>query len=392
MRGHRGTETMSHHLPTAPPPEAPSSSAACSLGLPAQQRLPDGFLDAKFHDRRRYSQRMWQLSGLFATGMWVWDYVIDAHGAQHTIGLRIGMGVLALVVAWSMAHPAMSPRNARLMIFAAAFMFDVLFFDILLRLDGGFIYGIGGYMYFQMAGFLVLQGLSFPLIMCAHILFSLGPHLQALLNPQLAFPHLLYAVQIWPATGLAIAAQYALYREYVHSYQLRQQLAEMAMQDPLTGAMNRRAFRDGASGLIANAQRHRQGVALLMVDADFFKRVNDEHGHAIGDAVLRQLTAIMQDVLRRNDLFCRWGGEEFVALLQGMGADDALEVAERIRQRVQQTEVPLPQGGSVSITVSIGVVAASADDTELEQLIYAADTALYHAKFAGRNQVSLSVT
>ncbi|MEQ6290431.1 diguanylate cyclase [Vogesella sp. GCM10023246] len=382
---------MSHHLPTATPPEAPPPSIAGPLGLPAPQALPNGFLDAKFHDRRRYSQRMWQLSGLFATGMWVWDYVIDASGAQHTIGLRIGMGLLALAVAWSMAHPAMSPRNARLMIFAAAFMFDVLFFDILLRLNGGFIYGIGGYMYFQMAGFLVLQGLSFPLIMSAHILFSLGPHLQALLNPQLAFPHLLYAVQIWPATGLAIAAQYALYREYVHGYQLRLQLAEMAMQDPLTGAMNRRAFRDGATGLIANAQRQRQGVALLMMDADFFKRINDEHGHAMGDAVLRQLTAIMQDVLRRNDLFCRWGGEEFVALLQGMAAEDALEVAERIRQRVQQAEVPLPQGGSVRITVSIGVAAAKADDTELEQLIYAADTALYRAKFAGRNQVSLSV-
>ncbi|MFC3533147.1 GGDEF domain-containing protein [Vogesella facilis] len=382
---------MSHHLPTATPPEAPPpSAAACALGLPVQGVLPSGFLDAKFHDRRRYSQRMWQLSGLFATGMWIWDYVIDANGAQHTIGLRLVMGLLAFGVAWGMAHPALSLRHSRLMIFAAAFLFDVLFFDILLRLHDGFIYGIGGYMYFQMAGFLVLQGLSFPLIMIAHILFSLGPHLQALLNPQLAFPHLLYAVQIWPATGLAIAAQYALYREYVHSYQLRQQLAEMAMQDPLTGAMNRRAFRDGASGLIASAQRQRQGVALLMMDADFFKRVNDEHGHAMGDAVLRQLTAIMQDVLRRNDLFCRWGGEEFVALLQAMDAHDALEVAERIRQRVQQAEVPLPQGGSIRITVSIGVAAAAASDAELEQLIYAADTALYHAKYAGRNQVTLS--
>ncbi|WP_174875346.1 GGDEF domain-containing protein [Vogesella oryzae] len=380
---------MSNHTPTAVQPEKPANSTG-ALGLPAAGVLPASFLDDKFRDRSRYSQRMWQLSALMASGMWVWDYVIDAAGAQHTLLLRLVMGLLAMGVAWSIAHPRMSLRHASLVIFATAFMLDVIFFDILKQLHDGFFYGIGGYMYFQMAGFLVLQGLSFPLIMAAHILFSLGPHLQALLNPQLEFPHLLYAVQIWPATGLAIAAQYALYREYIHSYQLLRQLSELASHDSLTGAMTRRAFRDGATTLIDDTRQQRQGVAILMMDADFFKRINDEYGHTTGDAVLRQIAAIMQDALRRNDLFCRWGGEEFVALLQSMDESDALEVAERIRLRVQQTEVQLPEGGSFRITVSIGVATAPDANAELEQLIIAADTALYRAKFNGRNRVCLA--
>lgn len=164
-------------------------------------------------------------------------------------------------------------------------------------------------------------------------------------------------------------------------------LHEMAHQDGLTKVMNRRAI-DGhlqeAIGRLARAT-HPSTVALL--DIDFFKRVNDTYGHQAGDAVLQEVASRIRDILRRTDKIGRYGGEEFVAILEGADAADAAEVAERIRMAVQ--ELPVDHGGQeISVTISIGLCAAPPGYTDsVARVVERADSALYDAKRSGRNRV-----
>lgn len=162
--------------------------------------------------------------------------------------------------------------------------------------------------------------------------------------------------------------------------------AYAADHDHLTGASSRRAFFAFAEREHARARRHAGGLALLLVDVDHFKRINDTHGHAVGDEVLRELVLRTQDVIRKVDYCARLGGEEFAVLLPEVGADTARTVAERLRATLDRS---LPRGASalpVSYTVSIGVAMLMEGET-LASLMARADAALYAAKAAGRNNV-----
>ncbi|MES2716585.1 MAG: diguanylate cyclase [Pseudomonadota bacterium] len=166
-------------------------------------------------------------------------------------------------------------------------------------------------------------------------------------------------------------------------------LQGLAHTDALTGVLNRRRFTDLAADELSRAQRHATPVALLMIDLDHFKAVNDKLGHAGGDAVLRSFAATAESVMRQGDVFGRVGGEEFAALLPQTTLAGAVVVAERLRQRIQGQPA---QVGSVELafTVSIGVSAwAGADSTEpdIDRLMVAADRALYAAKAQGRDRV-----
>jgi diguanylate cyclase (GGDEF)-like protein len=162
-------------------------------------------------------------------------------------------------------------------------------------------------------------------------------------------------------------------------------LVEQATTDPLTGAFNRRTMSQQL-GLVSVTTRDPKATnALLAIDLDLFKQVNDRHGHAAGDEVLKATVLCIRNRIRRGDMLFRTGGEEFVVLLPRSSAEDALRVAEDLRSRVEQAEL-LPQH---PLTVSIGVamqrVAQDADDWVL-----AADQALYEAKRAGRNRVVMA--
>ena len=160
----------------------------------------------------------------------------------------------------------------------------------------------------------------------------------------------------------------------------------LASQDPLTGAANRRALMQALETELARASRQHTPLALLMVDIDHFKRVNDHYGHLAGDHVLRQR-------LRASDVLGRYGGEEFMVLLPGTDLHGAAQLAEQLRQAVQAAPCEW-QGQRIAFTVSIGV-AASADtqadpSRTSEALLQAADQALYRAKDDGRNRVALA--
>jgi diguanylate cyclase (GGDEF)-like protein/PAS domain S-box-containing protein len=157
--------------------------------------------------------------------------------------------------------------------------------------------------------------------------------------------------------------------------------------DHLTGLSNRRAFFEAASLELVRRQRAPRPVSLIMLDADHFKAINDEHGHPAGDAVLRQLAASIKSVCRQVDVLARVGGEEFAAILPSVNLADAMAVAERLRAHVQMAST-LYEGRTISCTVSIGV--ATMDDTlaGVDDLIKRADQALYAAKRLGRNHVA----
>ena len=166
----------------------------------------------------------------------------------------------------------------------------------------------------------------------------------------------------------------------------QQRLARDADTDALTGLHNRRWMENMFPRTLQRFQMSERPVSLLMVDIDFFKRVNDEHGHAVGDQVLRESAQRMLRMLRPSDLCARFGGEEFCILLPELDADQATAIAQRVLAAFNSEPLDLDSGAKLKISVSIGVTdwdhLVSVDD-----LIRAADNALYQAKRDGRNRV-----
>lgn len=165
-------------------------------------------------------------------------------------------------------------------------------------------------------------------------------------------------------------------------------LAEQASTDALTGLHNRRGFEAQAGRLLALAGRQQVSAALMMLDIDHFKRVNDVHGHLAGDAVLREVARLCREGLRETDLAARFGGEEFVVLLPACAPASLERIGQDIRSRIANAAMVLPSGEQLGVTVSIGIsVALDADNNSLQQLLRRADEQLYRAKHAGRNSV-----
>ena len=163
---------------------------------------------------------------------------------------------------------------------------------------------------------------------------------------------------------------------------------ELAAKDSLTGVLNRRAFQDRLTTDRRALRLGSEPSALLLLDFDFFKAINDTHGHSAGDAVLAQCARALREELRPLDVFARWGGEEFIALLPCTSLQDAERVAERLRRAVSETRHPSWPAG-VSVTASIGVAALDPQDG-FDACLAAADHALYRAKAEGRNVVRVA--
>lgn len=165
-------------------------------------------------------------------------------------------------------------------------------------------------------------------------------------------------------------------------------LRHLSDHDALTGLRNRRSIERALSAEAARLARHDQTFALLALDIDHFKSINDRLGHPAGDEVLRALARTMQSAARRIDLAARTGGEEFWLLMPATDQPGAMVVAERLMQAVRQLSVAVA-GAEVGVTVSIGVAIASRRDEELESLLRRTDAALYRAKHQGRNRIEL---
>jgi diguanylate cyclase (GGDEF)-like protein len=167
---------------------------------------------------------------------------------------------------------------------------------------------------------------------------------------------------------------------------LMETLRESTLRDALTGLHNRRFLEESVESLVAQAQRHGMHMAILMADLDFFKMVNDEHGHDAGDAVLKALGKVLAQSVRSSDHVIRYGGEEFLIVLQETTGALAVAVAEKIRVRVEEMKVQIA-GKVLQKTISFGIADFPGDSDTFWQTVKFADVALYRAKETGRNRV-----
>ncbi|MCR8921168.1 DUF484 family protein [Dasania sp. GY-MA-18] len=173
----------------------------------------------------------------------------------------------------------------------------------------------------------------------------------------------------------------------------QERLHRLSMYDMLTQVKNRRAFNQALEKEVSRASRNKELLSLLFVDLDHFKRINDSHGHPTGDRALKIVAQHINQMLRKTDHVCRYGGEEFALLLPNCSPERALEIAERIRMQVSQLPIYNDAGQSLNLTLSIGVSCWQPGTTACEQalvserLVRCADEGVYSAKSKGRNTV-----
>jgi two-component system, cell cycle response regulator len=172
--------------------------------------------------------------------------------------------------------------------------------------------------------------------------------------------------------------------------QRNEELDRVSRTDALTGLHNRRHVEEYLSRLVSLARRNAEPIAVLIIDIDHFKSVNDGHGHDAGDAVLREVAQRMVRCVRLEDMVGRWGGEEFLVVLPNTAAQGAAELAERLRKVVADEPCRLPDGGAMQVTISLGCAASVLDDAGT--LVRSADAAMYEAKESGRNRVVVATS
>lgn len=170
-------------------------------------------------------------------------------------------------------------------------------------------------------------------------------------------------------------------------------IQDLAEKDSLTGLYNRRYLYEWAMRELERSIRYKQSLSVVMIDVDYFKKVNDEHGHKSGDLVLQALSKILLESGRRSDLSARYGGEEFIAVLPSTGLDGALKFSESLLEKIRGTSFPISPGKTIKITASLGIstrdFATDGDKPGLDDIIDEADQALYMAKERGRDRIEI---
>lgn len=175
-----------------------------------------------------------------------------------------------------------------------------------------------------------------------------------------------------------------------HDRRVRAELHRLATTDPLTGIANRRYFLNRVQREIDRKDRYGSDIALLILDIDHFKGINDRHGHAVGDTTLKAISAAGLATLRKVDLLGRIGGEEFGVLLPKTGIETAAIVADRLRQTIAACPLRIGPDTTVYVTASIGVTGIRQDDANPDPVLARADAALYRAKARGRNRIDIA--
>ena len=197
----------------------------------------------------------------------------------------------------------------------------------------------------------------------------------------------------WPVNAytfmLGAVAQFFISSLFVLmlSYKLNRNLESIATIDSLTGVLNRRGLEDASIKMQDICKRINLSMAVVLIDIDYFKKVNDTYGHLVGDDVLRHIAKTISGILRSSDVLGRYGGEEFCAFLPNTTESDALGLAERIRVGIEATPIKLGANVNLKTTVSIGVADSVRAGYDFKGLLATADSAMYGAKNGGRNRV-----
>ncbi len=192
---------------------------------------------------------------------------------------------------------------------------------------------------------------------------------------------------VYPILAARLRAALRLSEMQKKIAEANKKLTELASQDPLTGAYNRRHFFERANEEFSRSRRHSRSMCMIMIDIDHFKQINDKHGHAGGDDVLLKFCAICQQHKRETDIFARLGGEEFAFCCTDTTLEGAIVFAERLRTNIAGTTFDIHASPSLHITISLGLTMVLPCDDSIEQTLQRADMFLYLAKDSGRNQL-----
>jgi len=316
------------------------------------------------------------LTHLTASACLVIGHALGASAFARFLGRRVPLTVLVglsvVAIAFMTFFLLVAPRTEiRIAIYSLSVAaYSLIIAGLLLDVPRGPLRATHwpvGILYLIHAVFAVLQAFS-VLVQARDDIFAPG-WIQALWFIQSI------AVVTLTFTGLVLMA----------TQRISLELDQQASYDMLTGALTRRAFERLAEAEWSRSVRHDLPMSVLVLDLDRFKTLNDAHGHDTGDIWLKAFVDMTGGLLRREDILCRYGGEEFVILLPQTGLEAATYAAERIRRSVDGLRI---EGSSVSGSVSVGVAEKSAGQDDFKALFTAADQALYRAKQAGRNRVA----
>lgn len=345
------------------------------------------FLRTKFQDHRYFSIRMSVLASCGCAVLWLWDYVIDPVGAKSTVFLRLAMFVIGFIYTMTLkrvSYGILIPVS----MFVTTISWEIIFLNIINRLDTGTLYGISGFMFFLYLPLLMMQGLSFRLNALYIIIIAALPHIMASAGFVQNFQHKQYAVLIWLEVIMAIAVQIAVTSSYIIRYNAKLALKRIAITDEATGLSNRGHFIFCLEREIKQAQNIIKPVTVILMDIDNFKSINDQYGHPAGDEVIKRFADVCKVNIRDNDWVGRLGGEEFGIMLPGVNIEQAITIAERVRQEVEATVITTPKG-VIKFTCSAGI-AELQNIESFNRLYERVDKALYQAKNQGRNCICLA--
>ena len=346
----------------------------------------DAYLHARFVAYRGFSLLVSLAAALLTLGLWLRDFADDPVGAHRTMPIRFLMagGVLIYAVAlWLRLRRGMA-------LFAGYVAVVVIEFVVLLiweRLSGGYAAGFPGYMYIYLLTPLMVMPFTVAEALPLLVVIGVVPNLQVVLGLAPGFPLLAFNVLVWPACAIVAFSLYEFDRVFRRLFLAQRQVREQAMKDPLTRLGNRRYFMERAQAALARRQRRGGSLAVLMLDIDRFKEINDRYGHQAGDEVLRALGGVLAGSVRASDVCGRLGGEEFALVLQDEEREGAAAAAERLRTAIERLHVGSGRKEWIRFSASIGVAACPQDGESLASLMKRADARLYHAKEGGRNSV-----
>lgn len=199
-----------------------------------------------------------------------------------------------------------------------------------------------------------------------------------------------YAILIFNviANFSAVACATVYYRKYAEQIELK--LHELAHTDMLTKIPNRRAFEQAALVVLERAKNEQKPYALIAMDIDYFKMINDTYGHASGDIVLQKIAELVATSVRKSDVIGRIGGEEFGILLQDVNVKQAVYIANQLLEKIEQTHIQILDGKEIRVTASMGLTMGKEEESTLSTIMIRSDIALYQAKNEGRNKVVIN--
>ncbi len=369
-----------------PPP--PGNAMSLAMEFASLKIMPDSvereLVDQHDSEIQQLLPMLGPLAGLGVILFSIWDYFIDPANALTTTVVR----VLFVLIGSAAYFPTRLPWTPaqRCGYIYCTHACAIIICEFLL--NDGFLYGLTGIAACVFTVSVVtLRIKTFLLILSVPSLLFVA--LSAAGMPLLGFINslMLYFFSV----SLACILMLVIRSFRKKAFLFEQELLHTSRHDSLTGAYNRGYLTELAERELALAKRHGRALAILMLDIDHFKLVNDTYGHDVGDQVIKLLVSTCTENLRAIDHFGRIGGEEFVCVLPETGEADALLCAERLRGNIEALRIEVPQG-QFQFTVSIGVVTFNPDHAGWSALLKDADAALYRAKREGRNRVVLAAS